>query len=273
MRKRLLRNPRVTLSLSVILLAAGLAVFAPLLAPYDPLKQDYINNLSGPGGGHPLGTDEFGRDVLSRLLYGARVSLSVSFASVTIALLLGTLLGLTGGYLGGLWETLAMRGSDVLLSLPPILLAMAAVAFLGSSLVNLTLIIGVLYTPRFARVVHAAVVREKGQDYVEAQRALGARVPRILWRGVLPNILAPIMVQVSLSLGFAILLESGLSFLGLGAPPPQPSWGNMIATARGYMRQAPLLVIWPSITIALVVLAFNTLGDGLRDSLDPRLRN
>ena len=149
---------------------------------------------------------------------------------------------------------------------------MAAVAFLGSSLFNLTLIIGVLYTPRFARVVHAAVLREKNQDYIEAQRALGAHTLRILTLGILPNIVAPIMVQASLSLGFAILIEAGLSFLGLGAPPPQPSWGNMIATARGYMRQTPLLVIWPSITIALIVLAFNTLGDGLRDSLDPRLQ-
>ena len=267
-----LKNPRVSLSLIVILLMTLVAILAPVLAPYDPLEQDYISNLSGPTEEHLLGTDEFGRDVLSRLIYGARVSLMVAALSVAIALGLGTFLGLTGGYLGSWWELIAMRGSDVLLSLPPILLAMAAVAFLGSSLFNLTLIIGVLYTPRFARVVHAAVVREKNQDYVEAQRALGARTPRILTLGILPNVIAPIMVQASLSLGFAILLEAGLSFLGLGAPPPQPSWGNMIATARGYMRQAPLLVIWPSITIALIVLAFNTLGDGLRDSLDPRLR-
>ena len=188
---------------------ALVALLAPLLAPYDPLEQDYLSNLSQPTREHLMGTDEFGRDVLSRLIYGARVSLLVAVVSVTISLVLGTLLGLTGGYLGGWWEVLAMRGSDVLLSLPPILLAMAAVAFLGSSLFNLTLIIGVLYTPRFARVVHAAAVREKNQDYVEAQRALGARTLRVLGLGILPNIIAPIMVQASLSLGFAILLEAG----------------------------------------------------------------
>ncbi|MCA9836543.1 MAG: ABC transporter permease [Trueperaceae bacterium] len=269
---KLLKNPRISLSLIIIVASLVTGIFAPLIAPYDPLKQDFISNLGSPSQEHLLGTDEFGRDVLSRLIFGARVSLRVAFVSVALAMILGTFLGLTGGYLGGWWELIAMRGSDVLLSLPPILLAMAAVAFLGSSLLNLTLIIGVLYTPRFARVVHAAVVREKNQDYIESQRALGAGIPRILLQGILPNILAPIMVQASLSLGFAILLEAGLSFLGLGAPPPHPSWGNMISTARGYMRQAPYLVISPSITIALIVLAFNTLGDGLRDSLDPRLK-
>lgn len=268
--RRVLRNPRVVASCLVIVVVGAAALSAPWLAPKNPYEQDFLNNLNGPSDTYLLGTDEYGRDVLSRLIYGAQVSLLIAVGAVAIALSLGLAIGLVGAHYGGWVETVTMRLVDVLLSLPPILFAMAAVAFLGSSMTNLVLIIGVLYAPRFARVVHAAAVSERRREYIDAQRALGAGTLRIIARGILPNILAPVMVQTSLSLGFAILLESGLSFLGLGAPPPRPSWGNMIATARGYLRQSPLLVVWPSLAIGLTILAFNTLGDGLRDELDPR---
>jgi peptide/nickel transport system permease protein len=185
---------------------------------------------------------------------------------------LGVSFGLIGGYFGGLWEFITMRSVDVLLVFPPILLAISVVAFLGPSTRNLILLIGVLYMTRFARICFGSVVQVKSLEYVEAARVLGAGHFRILSRYILPNILAPIFVQISLSLGFAILLESGLSFLGLGTPPPDPSWGNMIGAARGYLQQNAWFVFWPSLIISIAILSFNTLGDGLRDSLDPRLR-
>jgi len=248
------------------------ALFAPWLAPHDPLRTDYRSQLKGPGEKFILGADEYGRDILSRLIYGARVSLGVAFAAVCLATVFGVALGLAGGYFKGFFEHLTMRLSDVILCFPPILFAIAVVAFLGTSLINVTFVIGVLYTPRFARLVYGSVLTIKENEYIEGARALGMGQMRIIFRYILPNIMAPILVQISLSLGFAILLESGLSFLGLGAVPPTPSWGQMVAAARGYMDQSPLFLIWPSLTIAATILAFNTLGDGLRDSLDPRLR-
>jgi peptide/nickel transport system permease protein len=192
--------------------------------------------------------------------------------SVAAATVVGTIFGLVGSYFGGIWEVATMRSVDVLLTFPPILLAIAVVAFVGPSLPNLIGVIALLYMPRFARIAHGAGLQIKQREFVEAARVLGAGTPRILWLAVLPNILAPIFVQISLSLGFAILLESGLSFLGLGTPPPEPSWGNMVGVARGYMRQSGWFVLWPSLAISLTILCFNTLGDGLRDSLDPRLK-
>jgi peptide/nickel transport system permease protein len=268
----LLRNPRVTIPGTVIFLLLLMAIFAPLLAPKDPLTINAQLRLQGPSSEALLGTDETGRDLLSRIIIGSRTSMSVALASVAIATVLGVSFGLVGGYFGGIWEFVTMRSVDVLLVFPPILLAISVVAFLGPSTRNLIIVIGLLYMTRFARIAFGSVVQVKNREYVEAGRVIGAGHFRILGRYILPNILAPIFVQISLSLGFAILLESGLSFLGLGTPPPNPSWGNMIGAARGYMQQNAWFVFWPSLIISIAILSFNTLGDGLRDSLDPRLR-
>lgn len=271
--RRLLQNPRVTIPGVVIILLLLVAIFAPWLAPKDPLEINSRLRLQGPSSEALLGTDEAGRDLLSRVIVGARTSMFVAIGSVALATVAGVLIGLIGAYFGGIWETITMRSVDVLLVFPPILLAIAVVAFLGPSVRNLIFVIAILYMTRFARITFGSTVQVKGLEYVEAARVLGAGHSRILLRYILPNILAPIFVQISLSLGFAILLESGLSFLGLGTPPPQPSWGNMIGAARGYMQQNAWFVFWPSLAISIAILSFNTLGDGLRDSLDPRLRS
>ena len=268
----LLRNLRVTIPGTVILLLLLMALFAHQLAPEDPLRINAQIRLQGPSSEAWLGTDENGRDLLSRIIVGSRTSMSVALASVAVATALGVTFGLVGGYFGGIWEFVTMRSVDVLLVFPPILLAISVVAFMGPSTRNLIMVIGLLYMTRFARIAFGSVVQVKSREYVEAGRVIGAGHFRILGRYILPNILAPIFVQVSLSLGFAILLESGLSFLGLGTPPPNPSWGNMIGAARGYMQQNAWFVFWPSLIISIAILSFNTLGDGLRDSLDPRLR-
>lgn len=268
----LLSNPRVTIPGVVIILLALVALFAPVLAPKDPLTINAQLRLQGPSSEAWLGTDESGRDLLSRIIIGSRTSMGVALASVALATVFGVAIGLVGGYFGGVWEFATMRSVDVLLVFPPILLAIAVVAFLGPSVRNLIFVIAVLYMTRFARIAFGSVVQVKNLEYVEAAKVLGASNPRILSRYILPNIMAPIFVQISLSLGFAILLESGLSFLGLGTPPPDPSWGNMIGAARGYMQQNAWFVFWPSLVISIAILSFNTLGDGLRDSLDPRLR-
>jgi peptide/nickel transport system permease protein len=269
---RLWHNPRVVASSLVLLIIVAVAVFAPWLTPQDPMQMDSSARLQGPSAEHRLGTDEYGRDLLSRIILGSRTSIVVAVLSVAAATVVGTIFGLVGSYFGGIWEAATMRSVDVLLTFPPILLAIAVVAFVGPSLPNLIGVIALLYMPRFARIAHGAGLQVKQREFVEAARVLGAGTPRILWLAVLPNLLAPIFVQISLSLGFAILLESGLSFLGLGTPPPEPSWGNMVGVARGYMRQSGWFVLWPSLAISLTILCFNTLGDGLRDSLDPRLK-
>jgi peptide/nickel transport system permease protein len=269
----LLRVPRIWVSLAFLLLIGLVALLAPVLAPADPIEMSPPQRLLPPGGRFLLGTDEFGRDILSRLLYGGRVSLVVAFGSIAIATVFGVALGLIGGYYGGLPETLTMRSMDVLLCIPPILLAIAVVAFAGSSLPNLVLVIGLIYIPRFARIVHGSALSVKQREFVAAARVIGATGPRIILTAILPNLLAPIIVQASVNLGFAILLESGLSFLGLGAPPPTPSWGAMIGTGRGFMQISPWLILWPALVIWATILAFNLLGDGLRDALDPKLRD
>jgi peptide/nickel transport system permease protein len=228
--------------------------------------------LAPPGGPFPLGTDQFGRDLLSRLLYGARVSLSVSFASVVLALAGGGAAGIASGYYGGRIDGLLMRVMDVIFAFPAVLLAIAIMAVAGTAVWTVIVAIGVVYTPQFARVSRASVLATRGLEYVEAAAALGAGARRILLRHILPNISAPLIVQTSLSLSLAILTESALSFLGLGTQPPTPSWGNMLADSRRFMATAPWTAVFPGVTIAMVVLGFNLLGDGLRDLLDPRLR-
>ncbi len=248
------------------------ALVAPLLAPADPARMAPQALLVPPGNGHPLGTDQFGRDELSRLLYGARTSLAVAFASVALALGTGGTLGIVGGYYGGALDNIVMRVMDVIFAFPAVLLAIAIMAVAGTAVGTIILAIALVYTPQFARLSRASVLATRGLDYVEAASALGAGIPRILTRHILPNIGAPLIVQTSLSLSLAILTESALSFLGLGTQPPAPSWGNMLAEARRFMVTAPWTAVFPGAAIAMIVMGFNLLGDGLRDLLDPRLR-
>jgi len=268
---RLLRAPVAaagTVIIGVYLLAAA---SAPVLSPHDPLAMASRSLLAPPGGPFPLGTDQFGRDLLSRLLYGARVSLAVSFASVVLALAGGGAAGIASGYYGGPIDGLLMRVMDVIFAFPAVLLAIAIMAVAGTAVWTVIVAIGVVYTPQFARVSRAGVLATRGLEYVEAAAAMGAGARRILLRHILPNISAPLIVQTSLSLSLAILTESALSFLGLGTQPPTPSWGNMLAESRRFMALAPWTAVFPGATIATVVLGFNLLGDGLRDLLDPRL--
>ena len=273
MRWALARHRLGVVAGAVLVLILLAALVAPLLPLADPDHVETAGRLRAPlSPGHVLGTDEFGRDILSRLIHGARISLGVAIGSIAVAGVLGVALGLLAGYYGGWVDAAIMRGMDLIFSFPPILLAIAIVAFLGPTIPNLIATIALLYVPRFARVVYASVQTTKHNPYVDASRSVGAPDGYLIRRVILPNIMAPIMVQSSLAVGFAILLESGLSFIGLGAQPPTPSWGQMIAGGRALMEQAPLLVVWPSLVIAVNIIAFNVLGDGLRDALDPRLR-
>ena len=268
---RMLRTPRVVLPAAFLLLMAVCAIFAPAIAPYSPSKLLDMPLLD-PTRDYWLGTDDFGRDVLSRLIYGAQISLGVAAVSVTFACVVGTTLGLVAAFYRGLSETMIMRSIDILLSFPTIVLAIAIVAMLGPSVRNVMIVIGVIFIPRFTRIVYGATLTMREAEFVQAARVIGSRGWRIIFKSILPNVLAPIFVQISLSLGAAILIETGLSFLGLGAQPPTPSWGNMVADARDFMEQKPLLLIAPSAVIGLTILSLNMLGDGLRDTLDPRLR-
>ncbi len=264
-------NPRLAIGGTVIAAMTVLAALAPMLAPADPLEMS-PELLAPSSRQHLLGTDSFGRDVLARLLYGSRISLLVAALSVAVAGTLGTLLGLTSATYRGAVDWIIMRVMDVVLAFPPILLAIAAVTFLGPGLGKLGLVIAVLYVPTFARLAYGSALGVAHKEFVEAARALGASTWHQMSRHVFPNIAGPIIVQGSLSLGFAILVESGLSFLGLGVLPPTATWGRMVSESRNYLQRTPLLLIWPSLAIALAIGGFNLLGDGLRDHLDPRLR-
>ncbi|MDQ3695534.1 MAG: ABC transporter permease [Chloroflexota bacterium] len=270
--RRALRNPRVSISAVILLLIAAVSFGAPVLAPYSPTTLTDMPLLP-PSSQYLLGTDDFGRDALSRLLYAGQISLGVSIASVLIATVIGVWLGLLAGYYRGWGETIIMRAMDLLLSFPTIVLAIAIVSALGISLQNVIIVIAIVYIPRFVRVVFGATLAVRQSEYVQSARVIGAGDGRILRTAILPNVAAPILVQTSLSLGFAILVETGLSFLGLGAQPPTPSWGNMVSAARNVMELNPWLLIAPSAAIGITILALNTLGDGLRDALDPRLRS
>jgi peptide/nickel transport system permease protein len=261
---------RLWLPGAAVLLIVLIAFAAPILPLMDPIQQDVANRLAPYVAGSPLGRDEFGRDVLSRLIWGAQSSLAVAFASTAIAAVIGTALGLLGGWFRGMAEVLAIRGADVVLCFPPVLLALLVVTLLGPGTGTLILVLSVLYLPGFIRVSFAEVLSARGQDYVEAVRALGARTPRILLRTVLPNIAGPVLVQVSLAVASAVVLESGLSFLGLGVVPPTPSWGLMIRGARATMEQAPTLLLWPCLALTLTILAMNLLCDAVRDVADKR---
>lgn len=247
-----------------------IAFAAPLLGLPDPVRQDVANRLAGPMPGSLLGRDEFGRDVLSRLIWGARVSLTVAFTSAFIACIVGVTLGLLGGYLRGIAEFLSVRSVDVILCFPPVLLALLVVTLLGPGAGTLILVLSILYVPGFVRVTYAEVLSVRAQDYVEAVRALGVHPLNIITRTILPNVAGPILVQLSLAVASAVVIESGLSFLGLGVVPPDPSWGLMIRGARATMDQAPLLLLWPCAALTVTILAMNLLCDALRDWVDPR---
>jgi peptide/nickel transport system permease protein len=267
-----LASPSAVTGLILVALVVAAAIFAPLVAPFDPVKYNPIDRLQGPSFKHILGTDLYGRDTLSRVIFGARVSLSVSAIAVTMALIVGGGLGALSGFRLGWFDTLVMRLTDVLLAFPAILLAIALLAFLGGGFWNLTLAIAIVYSAPFARVARAAVLRVREDAFVEASRALGASNPRVLWRHILPNAFAPMLIEVTLRLAYAILSEASLSYLGLGTPPPAPAWGQMIADGRRTLELAPWASIGPGLAIMITVLGYNLLGDGLRDVLDPRLR-
>jgi peptide/nickel transport system permease protein len=258
------------LGLAVVGFFVLLALFAPWIAPYDPLATSWSAVRAGPGAAHWFGADELGRDVLSRIVWGTRASLLAGLVSVSISLALGVPIGMAAGYLGRWVDALISRVTDAMLACPFLILAIALAAFLGPSLSNAMIAIGISATPVFIRLTRAQVLAAKSEDYVEAARALGNPHLRIALRHILPNIVAPLIVQATLAIAAAVIAEASLSFLGLGQQPPAPSWGSMLNTARNYVDQAPWMAIWPGVSIFLLVLSFNLLGDGLRDALDPR---
>jgi peptide/nickel transport system permease protein len=275
--RRLLRHRGAIAGLFVILLFFAAALLAPSLSPYDPLAQNLDRRLQGPSPAHLLGTDDFGRDILSRVMHGARISLTVGFMSVGMAVVGGLLLGLVAGlYTTGHWgrvlDIIIMRTGDILLAFPAILLAIAIVTAFGPGLRNAMLAIAIIYLPRFIRIVRASTLVEKEHTYVEAAHALGMSHRRLLFRHLLPNVIPPVIVQATLGLAEAIIEAAALSFLGLGATPPTPEWGAMLSEGRSYLRLAPWVTFFPGMAIFLIVVSFNLLGDGLRDALDPRLR-
>jgi peptide/nickel transport system permease protein len=270
--RRFLRN-RIGLSGAIIVLVTiAVAVLAPLIAPYGPEETHVSWKLYPPNEYFVFGTDEFGRDILSRIIFGAQISLEVGLISVTLALLLGATAGLVAGFFGGWVDAVIMRCMDVLFAFPAILLAIGIMAVLGTGIANAMLAIGIVYAPSFARLARASVLALKQMEFVQAARVLGLGEMRILARHVVPNVLAPMIVQVSFSLSTAILTEAALSFLGLGTPPSVASWGSMLSASRRYVELDPWPAIFPGVAIMLLVLGFNLFGDGLRDVLDPRLR-
>ncbi|MEZ4631574.1 MAG: ABC transporter permease [Deinococcales bacterium] len=268
--KRFLSRPIALIAALVILAFILIAILAPQLAPYDPAKPHFTSVRKPPSEAFILGTDENGRDILSRLIFGARASLMAGVISVAIAVLLGVPIGLISGFYGGLLDEILMRFTDALLAFPFLILAVALAAALGPSLGNAMIAIGIASAPAFIRLTRGQVLSIKAEDYVQAAKASGAGDLRILWRYILPNSFAPILVQATVTIAGAIIAESSLSFLGLGVQPPTPSWGGMLNIAKNYMNQAPWMAIWPGLSIFISVLAFNLFGDGLRDALDPR---
>lgn len=268
--KRFLARPIALFAGIVILIFASVAIFAPYLAPYDPAKPDFASVRKAPSESYLLGTDENGRDILSRVIFGARASLVAGVISVFIAVAFGVPLGLVSGYYSGFLDEIIMRFTDALLAFPFLILAVALAAALGPSLTNAMIAIGIASTPAFIRLTRGQVLSVKSEEFVQAAIASGARDLRIIFLYVLPNSFAPILVQATVTIAGAIIAESSLSFLGLGVQPPTPSWGGMLNVAKNYMNQAPWMAVWPGLSIFITVLAFNLFGDGLRDMLDPR---
>lgn len=265
------RNGKAILGFTFVLLLLFVAAFAPMIAPYSIEETSVTERTDAPSVAHPFGTDNLGRDVFSRVVMGTRISLYVGFVSVAIAMLAGTPIGIVGGYYKGLVDESLMRTMDAFMSFPPVLLALVIMAAIGPALSNAILAIALVYTPYFARVARSAAISISNEPFVEAAEARGESNRYIIFREILPNCLAPVFVQASINVAFAMLVEASLSFLGLGAQPPTPSWGLMINGARGYMQQAPWMILFPGLGIAFAVIGFNMLGDGLRDVLDPKV--
>ena len=271
--KRLFKNKTAMLGLTIIGILSIVAILAPVLAPYDPIKTSVLERLEAPSGEHLLGTDNLGRDILSRIIYGSRISIQVGVISVSIALVLGVTFGVLAGYYGGWIDNLIMRFIDIMLAFPSILLAIVIMAILGPQLSNAMIAIGFVNLPRFARIVRSSVLSVKEDEYVSAARSLGASDFRIIMKHILPNCLAPLTVQSTLSIATAILEAAGLSFLGLGAQPPTPEWGAMLTAGQSAIQLAPWVVTFPGLAIVITVLGFNLFGDGLRDALDPKMKD
>lgn len=271
---RLLRTRMSAVGLLVILIMIVAAIFAPLIAPYNPEEVHFADALSGPSMDYWLGTDNLGRDIFSRTIYGARVSIQVGVIAVGISLVIGTLLGLISGYTRmSLVDSLIMRCMDAILAFPTLVLALAITAALGPSLTNVMIAVGVVGIPSYARLIRGQVLTVGRREYVEAARTIGAADARIITRHIFPNVTAPLIVQASLGIAFAILAEASLSFLGLGVQPPTPSWGAMLSVGKDWLQYASWMAIAPGMAIFLVVLAFNFVGDGIRDALDPHLQH
>ena len=267
--RRLCASPGALIGLVIVGAIVIAAVFAPWLSHADPLGQDLAHQSLAPSAHHWFGTDKLGRDVFARILFGARISIRIGFLAVGLAITVGTLLGVVGGYAGGQVDNAIMALVDVMLAFPSIILAIGITTILGPSINHLMLAVGIVYIPQYARLARASVLAVKNLEYIEAARALGAWTPRILARHVLPNIMAPLLVQATLGIATAELEAAGLSYLGLGARPPTPEWGAMLNDARDYWLSAPWALIFPGLAITVMVLGFNLLGDGLRDALDP----
>lgn len=269
------KNHVAFVGLLIILFYVFIAIMGIFWTPFDPLEMNFKEMLQPPcfKTRHFMGTDQFGRDTLSRIIYGSRISISVSFSATLIAATFGILMGIWAGFLGGIYDNIIMRINDIIFSFPPLLLAIFIMGVLGENTYNVIIAIGIVYIPQFARISRAAILAIKNLEFVEAASAIGGTRNRILFKHLLPNIIPSLIVQISLCLSLGILLESSLSFLGLGVQPPFPSWGSMLGDARRFIIIAPWSSIFPGITIFLIVIGFNLLGDGLRDILDPRLKN
>ncbi|MFH1929633.1 MAG: ABC transporter permease [Chloroflexota bacterium] len=270
--QRLFRDKLAIAGMVIIGVLLLMALLAPLVAPYDPIIQEILKRRQAPSSEHWMGLDDLGRDILSRIIFGSRFSLQVGVVSVSLAILVGAIVGAAAGYLGGWVDTVVMRLMDIMLAFPALLLAIAIVTILGPGLLNMLYAIAIVSIPAYARIVRASVLTVKEHDYILAGRSIGVPPLRLLFRNVFPNCLTPLIVQGTLGIGTAILDAAGLSFLGLGAQPPKPEWGAMLGQGRYSMFTAPHIVVFPGIAIMLTVLGFNLLGDGLRDALDPRLR-
>jgi len=267
--RRLRRTPGAIVGLVIVGIIVLAAVFAPLVAPADPLAQDLAHQALAPNAQHPFGTDKLGRDIFARVVYGARISIRIGFVAVGLAITTGTAIGLLAGYARGRIDSVLMGAMDVMLAFPSIILAIAITTVLGPSINNVMLAVGIVYVPQYARLARSSVLAVSELEYVEAARAIGSPISGILLRHILPNILAPLLVQATLGIATAELEAAGLSYLGLGARPPTPEWGAMLNDARDYWISAPWALIFPGLSITALVLGFNLLGDGLRDALDP----
>lgn len=270
--KRFIKTqPIGAISILFIFIVVLVAIFAPVIAPHDPVAQNRQAFLAAPSAEHIMGTDDLGRDVFSRIIYGSRISLLVGFASVLFSMIIGIVFGVVSGYFGRWIDMVIQRIMDAIMAIPPLILALFIAALLGPAIQNVIIALVIVETPRFARIVRGEMLRIREMNYVEASRSVGASVVRIIWKHALPNMVAPIIILSSLAFGASIIAEASLSFLGIGTPPPNPSWGLMLSGASRYMENAPWLVMFPGVALGLCVLAFNLLGDALRDFLDPKL--